>query len=178
MYTSRPRAKPVAVRMPSNNLPADPTKGSPCSSSSAPGPSPTKSQGALAWPTPSTACLRSLHKAHALQSRVAVASASHDIVMMDCWRASSAAVGAGGGALVRGMVAASCCGGCGVGGDSRLDGVGRGVALGSGGAVVDGARAAIGGGDGGCDGGGAARAVSSATAAAPALTMRAAFRLT
>src|SRR5258706_530231 len=60
--------------MASSNLPAWPTKGSPCASSSAPGPSPTNSQGASRAPTPSTACRRCLHKPQAVQAAVSRAN--------------------------------------------------------------------------------------------------------
>ncbi len=63
----------------SRRRPAWPTKGSPRSSSSAPGPSPTKSQGPVVLPTPNTACLRCSHRPQRLQSRTASRRASQSI---------------------------------------------------------------------------------------------------
>src|SRR5271165_5333524 len=49
---------PMALIMLLSNWPARPTKGSPCTSSSAPGPSPTNIKSAQGLPTPKTICLR------------------------------------------------------------------------------------------------------------------------
>ena len=59
---------PSAASMLSSSLPAWPTKGSPLTSSSAPGPSPTNSQSGFRSPTPSTACLRCWNSGQALQA--------------------------------------------------------------------------------------------------------------
>ena len=52
------RSRPISLSSVSNSLPARPTNGSPCSSSLAPGASPTNIRSAFALPAPKTTLLR------------------------------------------------------------------------------------------------------------------------
>ena len=67
MYTSS-RRSPMAAIMLLSSCPARPTKGSPCSSSSAPGPSPINMISARGFPTPKTMFLRPRLRPQRVQS--------------------------------------------------------------------------------------------------------------
>ena len=79
IYTLAPRARLIAASIASSSLPACPTKGSPCRSSSAPGASPTSNQSAFSSPTPNTVCVRDLCSAQAVHAGTAALSAVQSI---------------------------------------------------------------------------------------------------
>ena len=81
----------MAERMSFKRLPARPTKGRPCLSSLAPGPSPITMSRASAGPSPGTALVRSLHKPHASHRRMScpTASRSHWASGSDAKRSTS-----------------------------------------------------------------------------------------
>ena len=76
IYTAFCRVRSSAASMASSNCPAAPTNGSPCASSSLPGPSPMNSHSALTSPTPGTACRRRWPSTQARQACIAGPSSS------------------------------------------------------------------------------------------------------
>src|SRR5881396_98837 len=82
MYTSL-RWRPMASIIWVSSFPARPTKGNPCASSSAPGPSPTKTSCALGFPSPKTILCRvlwSLQRVHSPRSSRTLGSVSFAIL--------------------------------------------------------------------------------------------------
>ena len=92
IYTPRPRSSPMLCSIKSNSFPAGPTKGSPCRSSSCPGPSPTNITSACRSPTPKTARLRFSESGQRAHASTAARSGSHAMRTMAL---SSAATGGG-----------------------------------------------------------------------------------
>jgi hypothetical protein len=76
MYTSS-RLSPALAKASVNNLPALPTKGLPCKSSSSPGPSPTTMISADGLPSPGTALRLLSQRGHSLHTRTSPATSSN-----------------------------------------------------------------------------------------------------